>query len=58
MSKRKTLIILECNRDSACSITTSLLFIDKLDGDEIRWNTLHIAGSETQKKKFINNYSK
>ena len=58
VSKKKTLIIMECNRDSQSLITTSLLFIDKLEGDNIRWNTLNISGSDRQKKDFIDKYSK
>lgn len=57
-SRKKPLIIMECNRDSQSLITTSLLFIDKLDGDNIRWNTLHVSGSEKQKKTFIDKISK
>eukprot|EP01084_Bolivina_argentea_P292787 503443_1 len=57
VSKKTTLIIIKCDRNSKEHIVTSLLFVDKLDGINIRWNTLHVAGSERLKSKFIESYS-
>ena len=55
--KLEHLYIIECDRSCCRSMVTALLFFDKFDDLNIRWTTLHVAGSKRLQKQYINSFN-
>ena len=52
-SKKRVIYVIECPRECHKSICSVLACLDTLANHDVRWNTIHVAGSQSQKDKFI-----